>query len=111
MEEGSSAGTTNNNAGTLKIAPDITFETNSYTQTAEARLHLYALSNPDVGLPLKINNEGGAAAKFAGNITIDYSSQPLPGMDKYIYVAGEKTGDFKDVSFVNPGGIYKTYTP
>ena len=111
LEEGSSAGTTNNNAGTLKIAPDTTFETNSYTQTAEARLHLYVPSNSDVGLPLKINNEGGTAAQFAGKVVIDYSSQPLPGMYKYIYVAGERSNDFDSVSFVNPGGIYKTFMP
>ena len=111
LEGGSFADTTNNNAGTLKIAPDTTFETNSYAQTAEAKLHLYVPSNSDVGLPLKINNEGGAAAQFDGNVTIDYSSQPLPGMYKYIYVAGEREGDFDSVSFVNPGGIYKTYTP
>ena len=111
LEGGSSAGTTNNNAGTLKIAPDTTFETNSYTQTAEASLHLYVPSNPDVGPPLKINNEGGTAAQFAGNIIIDYSSQPLPGMYKYIYVAGEKTGNFNSVSFVNPGGIYLEEEP
>ena len=111
LERGSFADDTRNNAGTLKIAPDTTFETNSYTQTAEASLHLYVPSNPDVGPPLKINNEGGTAAQFAGNIIIDYSSQPLPGMYKYIYVAGEKTGNFNSVSFVNPGGIYLEEEP
>jgi len=111
LKGGSSAGTTNNNAGTLKIAPDTTFETNSYTQAAGASLHLYVPSNPDVGPPLKINNEGGTAAQFAGNIIIDYSSQPLPGMYKYIYVAGEKIGNFNSVSFVNPGGIYLEEEP
>jgi len=100
------------NKGTLKIAPDTTFETNSYTQTAEASLHLYVPSNPNVGPPLKINNEGGTAAQFAGNIIIDYSSQPLPGMYKYIYVAGEKTtGNFDKVFFVNPDGIYVEEEP
>ena len=112
LEGGSFADTTNNNAGTLKIAPDTTFETNSYAQTVEAKLHLYVPSNSDVGLPLKINNEGGAAAQFDGNVTIDYSSQPLPGMYKYIYVAGEREGDFGSVSYVNPSkAIYTVYKP
>jgi hypothetical protein len=101
LEGGSSAGTTYNNAGTLKIDPDTTFETNSYTQTADASLHLYVPKNQSIDPPLYVNG-----ATFAGNVTIDYSSNPLPGRYKYIYVAGEKTGDFDSVSFVNPGGIY-----
>jgi hypothetical protein len=92
------------NKGTLKIAPDTTFRTNSYTQTADASLHLYVPTNtnPSIDPPLYVNGD----ATFAGNVTIDYSSNPLPGRYKYIYVAGEKFGDFSSVSFVNPGGIY-----
>jgi uncharacterized protein with beta-barrel porin domain len=107
LEGGSSAGTTNNNAGTLKIAPDTTFHTNSYTQTADASLHLYVPTNPSIDPPLYVNGD----ATFAGNVTIDYSSNPLPGRYTYIYVAGNREGNFYGVSFVNPGGIYVEEEP
>jgi len=106
LQYGSTAGATYNNAGTLKIAPDTTFETNYYKQTSNASLHFYVPSNPDVGPPLKVNNKGGDPAEFAGNVIIDYSSQPLPGRYKYIHVCGERIGYFNTVSYINPGGIY-----
>lgn len=107
LEEGSSAVTTNNNAGTLKIAPDTTFRTNTYTQTEGASLHLYVPTKPNIDPPLYVDGD----ATFAGKVTIDYSSNPLPGRYKHIYVAGDKFDDFDSVSFVNPGGIYVVSTP
>jgi len=107
LEGGSSAVTTNNNAGTLKIAPDTTFETTTYIQTKDASLHFYVPTNPNVGPPLLIAGD----ATFAGSVVIDFSSAPLPGKYAYIHIGGEKIGDFDSVSFVNPGGIYVEEEP
>ncbi|WP_332635826.1 autotransporter outer membrane beta-barrel domain-containing protein [Acetomicrobium sp.] len=107
LEGGSSADDMRNNAGTLKIAPDTTFETTTYIQTKDASLHFYVPTNPNVGPPLSVAGD----ATFAGNVIIDFSNRPLPGKYVYIYIGGEKIGDFDSVSFVNPGRIYVEEKP
>jgi len=113
FEDGSYLSKFENKSGkTIKIAPNTTFETSSYTQETGASLHVYVPSDPNAGYPLKVSNEGGYAAKFAGNLTIDYSNYLLPGKYNYIYVAGEREGDFDSVSYVNPNkAIYTVYKP
>jgi len=107
LEKGSYAGATKNSAGTLRITPNTTFVTNTYTQMRDASLYIYFPESPNMDVALSVAGN----AEFAGNVTIDYTNQPLPGKYKHIYVAGERSNDFDSVSFVNPGGIYKTFMP
>ena len=112
FEDGSSLSKFENKSGkTIKVAPNATFETSSYTQETGASLHVYVPSDPNAGYPLKVSNEAGGAAKFAGNLTIDYTGYPLPGKYTYIYVAGEREGSFNSISYIDPKGFYTIYEP
>ena len=112
FEDGSSLSKFENKSGkTIKVAPNATFETSSYTQETGASLYIYVPSDPNAGYPLKVSNEAGGAAKFAGNLTIDYTGYPLPGKYTYIYVAGEREGSFSSISYIDPKGFYTIYEP
>jgi outer membrane autotransporter protein len=103
LEEGSYAGDTYNQAGTLAIDQGTQFETETYTQSADAMLYMYA----DETTPLLVSGD----AAVDGGITIDLAAAPLPGVYTYID-AGAHTGEFASVAFENTDPPWwDPYTP